>query len=164
MEMICFEHWTTVERQTDSSTPRFPGLPGLCLRLPSSRQCLNPRPTRPTPPSLQEGRDADDMSSRVADPQTRSFITGHRIEHLTSASKGIGHPDVGNLKQHSELVQRIFQGRSDLAATHVLNRFLLTVTLGRPTIIMSFIVSLRASKWTKDLEVFSTGTASVSER
>jgi hypothetical protein len=85
MEMIfCFEH-----RTTDSSTPRFPGLPGLCLRLPSSRQCLNPRPTR------------------------------HRIEHLTSASKGIRHPDVGNLKQYCELVQRIVQGRSDLAISRM---------------------------------------------
>jgi hypothetical protein len=70
---------------------------------------------RPTPPSIQERRDADDSSSRIADPQTLSFITSHRIEHLTFAGKGVRHPDVGNSKQYSELVRSTFQGRSDLA-------------------------------------------------
>jgi hypothetical protein len=118
---------------------------------------------RPTPPSIQERRDADDSSSRVADPQTLSFITSHRIEHLNLASKGVRHPDVGNLKQYSVLVRSTFQGRSDLATYPESESFDSDVGTTKP-FSASLSAPLRVGRRMKNLEVFSTRIAFVSER
>jgi hypothetical protein len=87
-------------------------LPGLRLTLPSSRQCLNTPYAAQPPRRTRRRRHVKPCSG----PTNTLFHHGNRIEHPTSASKGIRHPFVGNLKQFGELVQRIFQGRRDLAA------------------------------------------------